>query len=153
MQKELTNRLFAQYVAPLESMGYALVSIEWTTFDRRRTLVFYVDRLDGGITMDECEKISIYLSRELDNMEELDFSYDLSVSSPGLDRPLLTDADFRRSKDKLLEVKLYRKINGKKHFDAFLEDYDEKSITVSYEGNSEVIQRSDIAKMTQKIVF
>lgn len=153
MQKELTNRLFAQYVAPLESMGYALVSIEWTTFDRRRTLVFYVDRLDGGITMDECEKISIYLSRELDNMEELDFSYDLSVSSPGLDRPLLTDADLRRSKDKLLEIKLYRKLNGKKHFDAFLEDYDEKNITVSYEGNSEVIQRSDIAKMTQKIVF
>lgn len=153
MQKELTNRLFAQYVAPLESMGYALVSIEWTTFDRRRTLVFYVDRLDGGITMDECEKISIYLSRELDNMEELDFPYDLSVSSPGLDRPLLTDADLRRSKNKLLEIKLYRKINGKKHFDAFLEDYDEKNITVSYEGNSEVIQRSDIAKMTQKIVF
>lgn len=153
MQKELTNRLFAQYVAPLESMGYALVSIEWTTFDRRRTLVFYVDRLDGGITMDECEKISIYLSRELDNMEELDFPYDLSVSSPGLDRPLLTDADLRRSKDKLLEIKLYRKLNGKKHFDAFLEDYNEQSITVSYEGNSEVIQRSDIAKMTQKIVF
>lgn len=153
MQKELTNRLFAQYVAPLESMGYALVSIEWTIFDRRRTLVFYVDRLDGGITMDECEKISIYLSRELDNMEELDFPYDLSVSSPGLDRPLLTDADLRRSKDKLLEIKLYRKLNGKKHFDAFLEDYNEQSITVSYEGNSEVIQRSDIAKMTQKIVF
>lgn len=153
MQKELTNRLFAQYVAPLESMGYALVSIEWTTFDRRRTLVFYVDRLDGGITMDECEKISIYLSRELDNMEELDFPYDLSVSSPGLERLLLTDADLRRSKDKLLEIKLYRKLNGKKHFDAFLEDYDEQSITVSYEGNSEVIQRSDIAKMTQKIVF
>ncbi len=153
MQKKLTNRLFAQYVAPLEGMGYTLVSIEWTTFDRRRTLVFYVDRLDGGITMDECEKISIYLSRELDNMEELDFSYDLSVSSPGLDRPLLTDADLRRSKDKLLEIKLYRKLNGKKHIDAFLEDYNEKSITVSYEGNSEVIQRSDIAKMTQKIVF
>lgn len=153
MQKELTNRLFAQYVAPLESMGYALVSIEWTTFDRRRTLVFYVDRLDGGITMDECEKISMYLSRELDNMEELDFSYDLSVSSPGLDRSLFTDADLRRSKDKLLEIKLYRKLNGKKHFDAFLEDYDEKSITISYEGNREVVQRSDIAKMTQKIVF
>lgn len=153
MQKDITDRLFTQYAVLLETMGYALVSIEWTTFDRRRTLVFYVDRLDGGITMDDCEKISIYLSNELDDLEELDFPYDLSVSSPGLDRPLLTDADLRRSKNKLLEIKLYRKINGKKHFDAFLEDYDEKSITVSYEGNSEAIQRSDIAKMTQKIVF
>ena len=153
MQRDLISRIFTQYAAPLQNMGYALVDIEWTTFDRRKTLVFYVDRLDGGITMDECEKISVYLSEELDNVEELNFPYDLSVSSPGLDRPLLTDADLRRSKNKLLEIKLYRKIDGKKQFDAFLEDYDDKSITIMYDENREVIPRSDIAKMTQKIVF
>lgn len=153
MQKDLTKRLFAEYEQHLESEGYILVDVEWTMVGRSKTLVFYVDRLDGGITMDECETISIFLSKELDSCEELDFPYDLSVSSPGLERSLLSDGDLRRSINRLLEIKLYHQINGKKIFDAILESYDKDAITVSSNGISEEIKRSDIAKMTQKIVF
>jgi len=55
-----------------------------------------VDRLEGGITLDECAKLNIQISSLLDEKDILQARYILEVSSPGLDRPLKTKSDFLR---------------------------------------------------------
>ena len=75
-------------------MGYDLVDCEYKKEGPSIFLRIFVDRA-GGIRVDECEKISKTLDPILD--EKLTSNHDyFEVSSPGLDRPLKTPADFRR---------------------------------------------------------
>lgn len=62
----------------------------------RTQLVRVVTDRDGGIDLDTCAQVSAELSRMLDADDPLVGRYTLEVTSPGLDRPLRTPADFRR---------------------------------------------------------
>ena len=70
-------------------------------------LKVYVDKI-GGITLDDCQKMSKELSRKLDDEDPISEEYYLEVSSPGLDRPLKTDKDLNRNLGRDVELKLYR---------------------------------------------
>jgi len=86
----------------LMGLGYELVDLEYFSGNNIRILV---DRQPNGITVEDCATISRHLSCVL--MVE-DINYDrLEVSSPGLDRPLNTQADFWRATGKLICVKAY----------------------------------------------
>ncbi len=78
-------------------LGLEMVGVSLAGEAHRTVLRVLMDRLDGGITVEECAKVSETLSRQLDLYDLFDHPYTLEVSSPGLDRPLRTDADFRGS--------------------------------------------------------
>jgi ribosome maturation factor RimP len=85
--------------------GCELVDIELKR-SRQGTLVrLYVDKV-GGIGLDELQQVSEEVSALLDVEDPIEGTYTLEVSSPGLDRPLTTEADFRRSVGRLLRVTL-----------------------------------------------
>ena len=70
------------------------------------------------------------------------------MSSPGLLRPLKKDKDFARNLGKMVEIKLFRPLEGSKvkEFEAELKEYSEKTITVLTEEEEElVIDRSNLA--------
>jgi len=89
----------------LDSLGYELVHVEWTASGRHRKLIVYADR-SGGLTLDDCARLSPLLSAALDAAEAdpatpefaslLGPPYVLEVSSPGLDRPLSRRSQFAR---------------------------------------------------------
>jgi ribosome maturation factor RimP len=72
---------------------------------RTRLVRVVVDRA-GGIDLDTCARVSEELSRMLDADDPIAGSYTLEVTSPGLDRPLRTAADFRRASGRRVRVVL-----------------------------------------------
>lgn len=79
----------------LEAMGFAVVRIAVTGASGRRTLQVMAERADGSpVTVDDCEQISRTLSAIFDVEDPLPGTYDLEVSSTGIDRPLTRPKDF-----------------------------------------------------------
>ena len=106
--------LTADLLLPIvEKENFELVDVEFKKEGPHRYLRVFIDK-DGGITLDDCQKVSEALSEKLDELDPIEENYFLEVSSPGLDRPLKKDADFERFKGELVEIKLYEPINGQK---------------------------------------
>ncbi len=97
----------------IEKEQFELVDIEYKKEGSNWYLRLYIDK-PGGITLDDCQKVSEQLSDELDRVDPIKENYFLEVSSPGLDRPLKKEKDFIRFKGELVEVKLYEALNGNK---------------------------------------
>jgi len=75
------------------------------------------------------------------------------VSSPGLDRPLKKDKDFERHLGDMVELKLYKAIDKVKEFSGELTAYDEETVTIDIEGETQVFSRKDIAIIRLAIIF
>jgi ribosome maturation factor RimP len=85
-----------QLVEPiLMQEGFELVEIKLSRYKKNFRLQIFVDS-DHGVTLDECVHLSRLVGTALDTDDVIDNKYILEVSSPGLDRPLQTDRDFRR---------------------------------------------------------
>lgn len=106
-------------------------------------LRIFIDREDGYIDTDICEKVSKYISEELDDIDDImPNKYYLEVSSPGMDRELNTDDHLRRYLGEIVEVKLYSGIDGKKVFCGKLDDFSDEELKIT-----EIIQ--DLKKKTE----
>ena len=107
----------------------------------------------GYMSSDDCELLSRFLSEKLDKEDPIPQNYYLEVSSPGMDRPLITDSDFLRFKGEAIEVKLYESINGSKMIEGILQDYKEGIITVA-DGNKVIeLPREKAAKINLAVIF
>ena len=90
----------------------------------------YIDKLpkegaDGNVeeeyvSTDDCESVSRFLSAELDRLDPIEQNYYLEVSSPGLDRALLKEKDFIRFCGHMVDISLYKAIDGKKAYQGTL---------------------------------
>ncbi len=128
-----------------EEYGYELVDVEYVKEGGTWYLRAYIDK-PGGISIDDCEKVSRKLSDILDEKDYIDDSYIMEVSSPGLGRPLKKDKDFRRSLGKEVEIRTYRMIDKQKEFTGTLKGYDKDSVTVVFGGGTErTFDKGDIA--------
>ncbi|MEG1584551.1 MAG: ribosome maturation factor RimP, partial [Anaerovorax sp.] len=76
---------------------------------------------DTGIGTDDCEKVSRFLSGRLDELDPIEQNYYLEVSSPGMDRALLKDSDYEKYAGKMVDITLYKAIDGKKNISGILE--------------------------------
>lgn len=107
-------------VAPtLESMGFEIVRIGLTraSGDGHRTLQVMADRLDGSlISIDDCETISQALSAIFDVEDPVPGSFDLEVSSAGIDRPLTRPKDYDAYAGFEAKVETKLAINGRRRF-------------------------------------
>jgi ribosome maturation factor RimP len=79
----------------LVDYGYELVDITFGGPKRNPMLTIVVDK-PGGVTADDCAAVSKHLNVLLDALDPIPTSYQLAVSSPGLERPLTKSADFTR---------------------------------------------------------
>src|SRR5438309_9352191 len=78
----------------LREHGLTLVDLEWRPRRPRGALRLYVDK-PGGVGIDDCQRVSREVGDVLDASALIEEAYDLEVSSPGLDRQLRTDREFR----------------------------------------------------------
>jgi len=104
----------------VEPMGYELVGVEY--FQRgsgASTLRVYIDH-ERGITLDDCASVSDQLSGVLDVDDPISGHYDLEVSSPGLDRPLIFPEHFERFAGQRVKVRLAEKIEGRRNLEGVL---------------------------------
>lgn len=113
----------------VKSKGFELVDMEFVKELGNRYLRYYIDK-PGGITLDDCQLISVEVSKVLDDIDPIPYSYILEVSSPGIERPIKQDKDFLKYIGSYVEIKTFEKIEGKKVFTGTLEDYSNGIVTV-----------------------
>jgi ribosome maturation factor RimP len=83
------------------------------------------------MTLDDCEKVSRHISALLDVEDIIAEAYTLEVSSPGIDRPLITAADFDRYKGFEAKAELLEPQNGRKRFRGVIEGVTDNAVTLS----------------------
>ena len=96
----------------LSSMGLELYELKYIKAGSRLILRVFIDK-DGSVSVDDCEKASHEISILLDVENFSQTPYTLEVSSPGIDRPLTTEKDFRRVVGN--DVRLHFRDNEKKN--------------------------------------
>lgn len=136
----------------LDENNYELVDIEYVKEAGNWFLRIYMDK-DGGFTIDDCELVSRALEVKLDEKDPIKDAYILEVSSPGLDRPLKKEKDFKRSLGKLVEIKLYKQLNGQKEYTGTLISYDDETVTIEIEEENITFNRKDIALIRLAVIF
>jgi ribosome maturation factor RimP len=95
--------------------GFELVDAEIRKAGGRQLVRLYVDK-PGGIGLDDLQSVSEEVSAILDAEDPIAGSYTLEVSSPGLDRPLKTEADYRRFVGRLAKLSSYELVDGRRHW-------------------------------------
>ena len=137
----------------LEANHFELVDVEYVKEGGSWYLRAYIDK-PGGITVDDCEAVSRKFSDILDEKDYIEDSYVFEVSSPGLGRPLKKEKDFARSIGEEVEIRTYRAIDRQKEFVGILKSYDDKSVTITYEDDTEqTFNRADIALIRLALDF
>ncbi len=102
---EVENRVRILLEDLVRDEGYELVAVVLTTSHGRRTLRLHIDQ-PGGVSVGDCTRISRLLNPVLDVEEPITGSYDLEVSSPGMDRPVQQRADFARFEGYSIKLRL-----------------------------------------------
>ncbi len=98
-----------------EALGYELVELEFHPQGRGGLLRIFIDRT-GGVTVDDCEKVSRQVSSVLDVEDPIPGAYTLEVSSPGLDRPLRKETDYVRFAGEQAKLELALPRDGRRRF-------------------------------------
>jgi len=139
-----------------QSEGMELVDVECLRRPSGWMVRIYIDK-EGGVTLDDCSMISGEVADLLDIHEIPPGSYDLEISSPGLDRPLVRERDFVRYQGHQVRVRVAEKIEGKKTFKGRLvelvEREGEKSLVIDVGGTMYTIPRSMVVKANLEYEF
>lgn len=121
------EKQIAELVSPLLlSLDYRLVRVKLNN----TTLQIMAEKADGSLAIEDCEKINNLLSPTLDVEDIISGSYDLEISSPGLDRPLVRKSDFVNHLNLLIKLELIDSIENSKKYKAILEKVEEDKITL-----------------------
>jgi len=99
--------------AMAEDYGYDLVSITYGGPKRNPILTIMIDKA-GGVTADDCAEMSRRLGLLMDVLDPIPTSYQLAVSSPGIERPLVKHADFERFTGREASIRFYDEANRPK---------------------------------------
>jgi len=127
-----------------------LIEMELHPSQGRWLVRFYIDN-ETGVTVDECAEVSQTLDRYLEATDPIDASYTLEVSSPGIDRPLRKEEDFKTYVGENIRVSVFSPIDGRKNFTGRLMDAADGVISVQVESDTQVrIALDDIKKARLK---
>lgn len=118
------------------NLGYDLYYIEYVKEDGENYLRVYIDK-EGGISLDDCEKVSRPISDLLDVEDPISESYYFEVSSPGMFRQLFNETHLIKYKGSLVALNLKSKIEGKRSLKGTLLNFDDNNIYISVD-NSEI---------------
>lgn len=137
----------------IESIGYEVVDVDWSKSYGENNLTVFIYK-KGGITLDDCEKVNDALDAFLDENDLTDGqAYNFNVSSPGLDRPVVTPDDFRRSLDTELEILFKNPIGKKKKAYGILVSYDDATVTLLVKDKETVFDRQNAEVIRPYIKF
>ena len=110
--------------------------------------------LSQYVSTDDCEKVSRFLSAELDRIDPIEQNYYLEMSSPGMDRALLKDKDFQRFSGEIVDVSLYKALDGKKTYQGRLLGIENEKIIITDEKDKRIeFPREQVAKTKLAIIF
>jgi ribosome maturation factor RimP len=120
----------AAIVGPaLEAIGMRLVRVRLMS-QNGLTLQVMAERPDGSMTIEDCEEASHALSPALDVEDPIDRAYNLEVSSPGIDRPLVRAGDFAAAVGHIAKIETSILVGGRKRFRGKVMEAGENGVTI-----------------------
>lgn len=144
----------ADLVTPiLEEMGLELVDIEYKKEGSNWFLRVFIDNETGNIDIDDCGAVSERLSQKLDEVDPIPTAYFLEVSSPGAERPLRKESDFRKAVGKHVHITTKEPVDGVSVIEGELVSFEEGALTVKEPKKTYVISLDQIDTARMAIVF
>lgn len=150
MDKEIVDRVRAIAEPIVSDEGMELEDVEYRRESKGWVLRLYLDK-EGGVTLDDCTRISQEVGRSLDVEDFIQIPYTLEVSSPGLSRPLKTERDFMKYRDSLIKVKTLDPIQNRRQFKGRLLGVSENQIEMEVEGGIFQIPLSNVVKANLEV--
>lgn len=123
-------------------LGVYIVEVSSKKENGQRYLRIFIDK-EGGVGLDDCEAFSRAAEPILDENDPIAEAYTLEVSSPGADRKLVTDREFKYYIGRRVDVKLYKAVDGKKEFDGILSGFDDGTVVVTAENEEYRIKKGE----------
>jgi ribosome maturation factor RimP len=117
----------------LNSLGYQVVRVQLSG-QVRPTLQVMIEKTDlSALSIDDCVKASRQVSALLDVEDPIESAYQLEVTSPGLDRPLMKPQDYVRFQGAEVKLETLMPLEGRKRFKGILSQANEETIILEPE--------------------
>ena len=152
MSKEIIDRVNGIATSILFNEGMELVEIEYRREAKGWVLRLFIDK-EGGVSIDDCSRISQEIGRSLDVEDFILTPYTLEVSSPGLTRPLKSEKDFIKYRNYLIKVKTFDPIGNRRRFKGKLLGISENRIGIEVDGGVIHIPIANVARANLEIDF
>lgn len=149
-EREIVERVRAMIHPIVLNEGMEVVDIEYRRESGGWILRLILDK-EGGVTLDDCTRVSQEVGRSLDVEDILQTSYTLEVSSPGLTRPLKTEKDFMKYLHRWVKVKTVDPIQNRRRFKGKLLGVSENEVEIEVEREIFQIPLSNVAKANLEI--
>ena len=149
---KITDQVTAFAQPVVEANGCKLWDVEYVREGSERFLRLFIEK-DGGVDINDCEKIHRAMDPILDEADPIAESYHFEVCSAGLERVLKRPSDFERFLGSPITVKLYRPRNGLKEIPGTLTGYDQGRVTVSAGKEEITFEKSEVALVRLRVEF
>ncbi len=133
MQEEIKEKIKEIIEIPILKRNIELVDLEWRRERRGWVLRIFIDK-PGGVTIEDCAKISGVVGEILDRENIIHHSYVLEVSSPGIERPLVKKEDYERFRGEKAKITLKTPVSGRKNFTGIIIGIKEDLVQMEVEG-------------------
>jgi ribosome maturation factor RimP len=150
ISQEILDRVRVIADPILSNQGMELVELEYRREGKGWVLRLYIDK-EGGVTVEDCSRASQEVGRSLDVEDFISTPYTLEVSSPGLTRPLKSERDFIKYRNRLIKLKTIEPIENRRQFKGKLLGVSENRIEIEVDGGIFQIPLSNVAKANLEI--
>lgn len=152
MRREHIEEAIAKEVEQIiAGTNLELVDVEYVR-EKNWYLRVFIDK-EGGVDLEDCQKVSEQLSKVLDEKDPISDNYLLEVSSPGLDRILKKDKDFIRYAGRMVDIHFFKPYNGTKDMVAELVEKQPDAIVVRVGDQVEELPSKEVAQIRLHIDF
>ena len=142
----LSEAIEAVVMPVVQAHGFTLVDVELRRGRGRAVVRFFIDK-PGGVDIDDCQRFSEEVGDVLDVATLFPESYDLEVSSPGLDRELRKDRELRWAEGKRVHAWVREPCDGRLEFVGQLVEVGEAVLTLAETTGSRQVPRALITKV------
>ena len=148
VMKKSIKEIVREAIEPtVVELGYRIWDVTYMKIGADFHLEITIDS-DGGINIDDCERVHRAIDPILDERDPIEGFYYLEVSSPGIERELRTNEHIILSIGQAVEAKLFSQKEGRKSFTGVLEAFDGESITLVSGDEKFTVRKDEVAKLT-----
>lgn len=140
------DRLIALISPALAALGLECLGIEYAPHASNSLVRVYIDTEGRTVTVEDCERASREIAALMDVEDPIQGRYTLEVSSPGLDRPLFTAAQFGKHMGEVVKVTLNVPQDGRRRLQGRIVQVNGQSVVVDVDGNDFTFEFGNVAK-------
>ena len=129
----------------VEDLGYEFVGLEYNSNPKHAVLRIYIDH-ENGVGIEDCETVSRETAALLDVKDPIRSHYNLEVSSPGLDRPMFTAAQYCQFAGNLVQITLFAPQDSRRKFSGPILGADDAGVRIEQDGTEVTLDIGNIVK-------